>query len=70
MTENVVLATIECNKEYFYIYWLNNEFDLDKIDGCYAIIKGNLTNLLVKNYNGTPKKITAVCVKGMEKYDF
>lgn len=69
MTENIILAQIECNDELFFIYWLNNEFDIGNILDKYVIVKGNLTNVRVKKSDNATR-ITAICAKGIEKYDF
>ncbi len=74
MTENVVLAQMDCNGELFYIYWLNNEFNIEKLKDSYIVVKGNLTNVKIKKptYKGNSSTyvITAIGVKGMERYDF
>ncbi len=70
MTHNVVLVSMQCNKDTFYAYWLKNEFELASIVDSYLIIKGNLCNVWVRKDNGEKTRITAICAKGVEKYDF
>lgn len=71
VTDNLILATLNCDGKCFYLYWGDKEYQNLELRLKYVIVKGSLEYIKVRaETNGEVRRILAIFVKGMEKYDF
>jgi len=69
--QNMVLAVIKNNDEYFYIFWKKGAYtNLKAMIHKHIIVVGQLHNIMIKLPNQKTKKSrTGISVRRMELYD-